>query len=595
MAIVNIKIDNCDGNEYVLFPACCYDGNKFKSLRKAYSPVFEADECSIDMETVITDVPRLIKDGSGKIEVTTGDLSVPCAGVWTPSKETCTFIYTIQNIDNKNLGLAYEKGKFTITYPAKREYLYRWPVMMKNDEKYVDLPANIPYIKLVATCKSIEEFYEIFFKNRKIMGIDDSLPVNISKSKQIAIQLDKFNSMNWYEEMGFYGTNVINDGTGYAWGTGWCGGALISYGMMKLGGEVEYNRGIRTLEFLFSIQGKYGLFYDRVGVNGEIVHTKHGRREDGHLTLTRRSADALYAIFKHFELMDSVTPTMIKGTRRCADAFVNLWDTYGQIGQHVDADTGEIVVGGSASGSLVPAALVSAFRYFNEEQYLEKAQEIGQYFYDNYLSKGYTNGGPGDILQGPDSESAFALLESYVELYDETRQQKWLEYAKFTAHLCSSWVVSYNYQFPKDSEFHKKDMKTIGTVFANVQNKHSAPGICTLSGNSLVKLARFANNEEYLQLYKEISTTISQYMSTNERPIYSWDVPKDAAALGQLDIKVAPEKLPQGFICERVNMSDWESHRCVGGVFNGSCWSEVSNLLTLAEGEFNTIKTIDLE
>lgn len=30
-------------------------------------------------------------------------------------------------------------------------------------------------------------------------------------------------------------------------------------------------------------------------------------------------------------------------------------------------------------------------------------------------------------------------------------------------------------------------------------------------------------------------------------------------------------------------MSDWETERCIGGVFNDSCWCEVSNLLTLAE------------
>ena len=34
---------------------------------------------------------------------------------------------------------------------------------------------------------------------------------------------------------------------------------------------------------------------------------------------------------------------------------------------------------------------------------------------------------------------------------------------------------------------------------------------------------------------------------------------------------------------ERVNMSDWEGVGCIGGVFNGSCWSETSNLLALAE------------
>ena len=204
-------------------------------------------------------------------------------------------------------------------------------------------------------------------------------------------------------------------------------------------------------------------------------------------------------------------------------------------------------------------------------------------YYTRDALSGYTTGGPGEILHCPDSESAFGLLESLIELYDMTKEEKWLEYSKYMANHCSSWVVSYNYHFPKSSEFGKLDMKTIGSVFANVQNKNSAPGICTLSGNSLYKLYKFTKNEMYLELLKDIALTISQYMSTNERPIFSWDVPKDASLLSDNNIKSEKEQLPQGFICERVNMSDWEGARCVGGVFNGSCWSETSNLLTLAE------------
>ena len=41
--------------------------------------------------------------------------------------------------------------------------------------------------------------------------------------------------------------------------------------------------------------------------------------------------------------------------------------------------------------------------------------------------------------------------------------------------------------------------------------------------------------------------------------------------------------LPPGFINERVNMSDWEGSQNVGEVFCGSCWSEVSNMLHLAD------------
>jgi hypothetical protein len=126
-------------------------------------------------------------------------------------------------------------------------------------------------------------------------------------------------------------------------------------------------------------------------------------------------------------------------------------------------------------------------------------------------------------------------------------------------------------------------MKTVGSVFANVQNKHSAPGFCTLSGVGLYKLYKWTGNEMYKELYEDVTRTVSQYMSTNARPIFSWDVPKDASLLNDDNLRAEREQLPSGFICERVNMSDWESRRCIGGVFNGSCWCECTNLLILAE------------
>lgn len=107
--------------------------------------------------------------------------------------------------------------------------------------------------------------------------------------------------------------------------------------------------------------------------------------------------------------------------------------------------------------------------------------------------------------------------------------------------------------------------------------------LCTLSGVSLYKMYKWTGNELYKELYEDITLTVSQYMSTDKRPILSWDVPLNASLLNDDSIRAEREKLPQGFICERVNMSDWESKRCIGGVFNGSCWCETSNLLILAE------------
>ena len=64
-----------------------------------------------------------------------------------------------------------------------------------------------------------------------------------------------------------------------------------------------------------------------------------------------------------------------------------------------------------------------------------------------------------------------------------------------------------------------------------------------------------------------------QCVSKPEQPIYDWD-----HAHGD------PEgRLPDGYICERVNTSDWEMRPYIGGVFNVSCWCETSVALTFAE------------
>ena len=581
------------GEEYVFLPACCYNGNRFNCLNKDYPPLFTPEEASIDMSVTITDVPRLNKDGSGLIEVTTGDVSVPCVGIFSENEQQGVLLYTIQEIGVINLGLSYQKGKIGVTYPhIRKDKMYRWPFMRPSTDKGMSFRKgdmiNIPYKLLNFKCKNIEEFYRVFFENRKCMGMDCNLPEILTFEEQFQIQKNKFNAMNWRQEGKFYGVTTIQNG-GLAWQPGWVGGAMATYPLMKLGGSLEWERSIDTLRHLFKTQAPSGFFHESTDEYGNIGGVGFpgygGSAKNWHLI--RKSADVLYFLFKHFNLMKQkeydIPQKFINGAKKLADAFVALWDKYGQFGQFIDLLMGDIIAGGSTNGAIAPAGLVKAYDFYKNSRYLEVAKESAELFYVRDLLSGYTTGGPEEILQCPDSESAFGLLESFINLYETTKEAKWLKYSEYTAHLCGSWVVSYNYKFPPGSEFSRLDMKTTGSVFANVQNKHSAPGICTLSGDSLYKLYKWTGNMLYLELFKEITLSISQYMSTEERPIYSWDVPKDASLMNDDSIVVTKEKLPQGYICERVNMSDWESERCIGGVFNGSCWSEVSNLLVLAE------------
>ena len=566
MAEIIIDV-NALKDDYVFMPACCYNGNRFRVMKMKYPPMFTPDEASVDMETVITDVPRLNQDGTGCIEVTTGDVAVPCIGVFSKERQKGFLLFTVQEIKGKNLGLAYEQGKMIITYPARRAEIYTSFKMHKNEEEYKPEEETIPYHYMEFDCADLERFFEVFFENRKIMGMDCSLPQVLPKEEQMKILIEKNNRENWREKGEFYSANS-GDNKFAVWQPGWIGGGMQTYALFKLGGELEKERSMKTLYHLFRFQGASGFFYG--GCDKELNSYSDGFDTPGtdNWCMVRKAADVLYFVIRQFELMEQVPDVMEQGIKRCADAFVKLWRENGQFGQFADVETGELVVGGSASGGMAPAGLVVAYRYFKEEEYLAVAEESAEYYFRNFVQKGYTTGGPGEILQCPDSESAFALLESYVWLYDETHNEKYLEYAKVAAYLCSSWVVSYNYKFPETSEFGRLEMKTVGSVFANVQNKHSAPGICTLSGTSLRKLYEWTGNEKFNELYREVTETIGQYMSTAERPIHS---------------NSDGTPLPPGYICERVNMSDWETPKWVGGVFNGSCWCETSNMLAISE------------
>lgn len=303
----------------------------------------------------------------------------------------------------------------------------------------------------------------------------------------------------------------------------------------------------------------------------------------------RRNGDILYYMFKHFYLIKErgmkVPGYWEEGAKKLADALVDTWKRCGQLGMFVNSDTGDVVVGGSNASGIVPGALVEAGVYFENETYIEAAKEIGEYYCSKVMEEGYTTGGPEEILQCPDSESAFGMLESLAALYNRTRENRWLEYGKFMVEFCSSWVVAYNYRFKESSEFYKLDMKSTGCVFANAQNKHAAPGICTFSGYCVKQFYEWTGDEKYLELYREITGTVQQFFSREDRVIHSWTVPKDATLLKEEDrVYVEPEALLPGFICERVNMSDWETEECIGGVFYESCiWCETAGLMILAE------------
>lgn len=73
------------------------------------------------------------------------------------------------------------------------------------------------------------------------------------------------------------------------------------------------------------------------------------------------------------------------------------------------------------------------------------------------------------------------------------------------------------------------------------------PGICTHSGAAFLRLYRATENPFYLDLLRDITRAIPQYLSTKENPIPG---------------------LQEGWISERVSTTDWLEG--IGEIMTGS-------------------------
>ncbi len=560
---LSVSFPEWENDAYVFLPACAYNGNRMKRRKTTYPPEYTPDECGVNPVPVITEVPALNPDGSGRIAVTAGDLSVPCFGVLSKQKKIAFFVFTEQACKGKNIGFSVESGRVTVQFPVIRSKCYR---ICRTDEPsndsgfYTEKGETITSKVLIKefACRNVPEFFELFFQNRRCLLSDAPARTEYSQALWNAMEThmnrDNF-SGEYYAEMS------------KMWQCGWVGGGMSSLPLLKHGDDISKERAIQTLDFMTSKVSPMGFFYSTI-INGEIRGDGCGSPHMRNSTLTRKNGDALYFLFKHFEV---ITPkdAWVSAAKGCADAFARLYARYQDFGQFVNVQTGEMIFGGTTSGASAIGALVMAWRFFGDERYLSVAEDAGEKYYTNFVAQGLTYGGPGEALSAPDSESNYAMVESMVLLYETTKEEKWLRYAKDSLHLLSSWVMPYAYKFPEGCEFARLGINTVGSVFANVQNKHSAPGLCTASGDAIYKLYKYTGNKDYLALLRDIVSFMPQCVSTEERPIFSWDQP--------------PKRLLPGCICERVNTSDWEGPEYIGGVFDVSCWCETAVLLTFME------------
>ncbi len=555
---------------YVLVPGAVYDGNRFRVLDRPYPPIYDGEEAQ-DTEPAITDLPRL-----PAFHLLAGDGSLPAIGLWDRERGTAHLVAFPAETDLGPVGLRVEESTSGVSvrlqFPGVR-HDGRF-AMGRTDVPSADRGASVEagwsmearVVVESVPAASVADLFEAMDRRRH-RCVPPGLRRETRPLSSVAdLVIRDMAERLWRPEEGFFATLDRDEGIDFQ--IGWVGGGMGTLALVESDDPELAARARQNVDFeCATMQAPSGFFhggYRRGVVCGDGFDHPHAE----HWGMVRKSGDTLLFLMRHILCEAEPPETWRAAARRCAEAFVRAWADQGQWGQFVDVRDGRVVVGGSACGGTAIAGLALASRLFGEGTFLATAAAAADRYASGALRKGVLNGGPGEILKAPDSESAFGLLEGYVVLWETTGERRWLELARETALQAASWVVPYDFPFPPSSTFGRMGMLSNGTVIANVQNKHSAPGICTASALPLLKLFRATGERRWLDLAVDISHALPQYVSTAERPIRADD----------------GRDLKPGWINERVNLSDWEAPgRGPGEVFYGSCWDAVSVLLTELE------------
>ncbi|HVI44260.1 MAG TPA: hypothetical protein VM802_05305 [Chitinophaga sp.] len=577
---VSLDFGKWSAQNYVLVPASVYNGNRYRVIGNSYSPDYPKDMYyNPAVPLTISHNPRLSveKGQSSVISLQTGNAATPAICFFSPQEKRGFILLTTQQTKLGNSGLTIaENGEkdscsLVITAPAVRKLAAGFGDFHLSGDRAPDWKAGdeviVQFRMYAFDAENIPALLRRFMQVRKELSGPNE-PRNIlpmSQLLQCATDICR-NNFTEVKAGAYYKPENNSD-----FQLGWVSGMINTYPMLALNDEKERQRVARELDFVVEkLQGKSGYFYGGITANGKLRPEKMHPDFPELQAMVRKNGDVLFWLMKHLLLLKAqgygamIKPQWEQAAKRLAAAFAATWEKHGEFGQYIAPETGEIAVYNSTAGAIVPAGLMIASHYFHVGAWTKIAQDASAFYYRRDVERqGLTGGDCGDISQDANSESAFGFLESLMAMYNYTGERRWRDMAETQAALCATWALSYDPVFPSGSAIGKLQSHMAGAVWASIQNKHAAPGICTSSGDALFKLFRATGNHLYADLLRDIQHAHAEAVN--------------------MPGHLTTHNLP-GSSMERIQPSDAEGKGSIGNFINTrNSWTETDGMLMALE------------
>lgn len=529
-AAVGFDFADWSPHNYVLLPAVVYNGNRYRTVGRGYNAGLDpSDYYRKDLPLTQTEVPRLeVENGrTSKLEVNSCNLSTPAVCVFERQARRGFIVLAEQAgrdaqgafvckpangelIDN---GFAVEesadrsRATVVVSAPGVREKGIGFVSFGPSPDRGLALKAgDLIQLRLrvyAFDTPDVPGLLEKFMAVRKALT-GPNHPRCLLPASQVEEWMTERIDSRFHDSP----TAKFYCPENGPWITfGWTGGWMNTFPMLVLGDATHLERVAQTFDYGLKAQEPSGYFHYAINADGDVTFRDPGPN----MNLARTSGDMLFWMIKQFRLLKAqgrghaIKPEWEASLEKLADAMVATWRTDGQWGKLINVKTGRVAEYNTTGGATIIGALAAASDYYAQPEYLQVAKEAADFYYArDFVKLGHTTGGCSDILHNADSESAAGFMTSLMTLYEVTHDRQWVEKSRQLAHLVATWTVSYDYELPRDTDLGALGAKLAGVCWASTQNKHGAPGICTMSGDALFKIYRTTGDRRYAELLRDI-------------------------------------------------------------------------------------------
>lgn len=143
----------------------------------------------------------------------------------------------------------------------------------------------------------------------------------------------------------------------------------------------------------------------------------------------------------------------------------------GNLGSYYDAQTGDVMLSDGTPSVKWIAALVAGWRVFGDQLWLDVALRAADY-YAPFVLDDRLRGAPEDVPLGPTSEDGYCALRAYWDLYEATRDRRWLSVARHAADWTLTFRWQGNVRFDRRTLLGQLDFRTVGADLASPSNQH---------------------------------------------------------------------------------------------------------------------------